>query len=364
MKVLALEPFYSGSHRQFLDGWASRSQHQWTVLGLPGNKWKWRMRHAPLSFANDVNRRVALGEQWDVIFCSDMLNLGEFLALTPRSTRNLPSVVYFHENQFTYPNRTDSERDFHYAFTNYVTALTANEVWFNSSFHREDFLGALESFLRRMPDNRDLQNVAAIRDKSKVHYPGVCIPPLERSGSGRDATILWVSRWEHDKNAKDFFDALRLLVKDRIDFRINVLGESYGEAPPVFDQAKAEFADRIEHWGYVHDRNEYFKVLSESDFVVSTAIHEFFGIAVVEAMSSGAYPILPNRLSYPELLARSQDSLRKHLYTETVFDLHQLLADSISQNRVWDVTSLNRFRWLERVPSMDADLEAVAIRAT
>jgi len=33
---------------------------------------------------------------------------------------------------------------------------------------------------------------------------------------------------------------------------------------------------------------------------VSTAQHEFFGLAVVEAIAAGAFPVLPNRLVYPE----------------------------------------------------------------
>lgn len=36
--------------------------------------------------------------------------------------------------------------------------------------------------------------------------------------------------------------------------------------------------------------------------MVSTAEQEFFGIAVLEAMYCGCAPILPRRLSYPDLL--------------------------------------------------------------
>ena len=48
---------------------------------------------------------------------------------------------------------------------------------------------------------------------------------------------------------------------------------------------------------------KYLKILSEADIIVSTAIHEFFGISVVEAIAAGAYPLLPKRLAYPEVLA-------------------------------------------------------------
>jgi len=51
MDVLGLEPYYGGSHRAFLDGWSGASRHSWTVLSLPPRKWKWRMRHASITFA-------------------------------------------------------------------------------------------------------------------------------------------------------------------------------------------------------------------------------------------------------------------------------------------------------------------------
>jgi len=36
--------------------------------------------------------------------------------------------------------------------------------------------------------------------------------------------------------------------------------------------------------------------------VLSTAIHEFFDVSIVEAVYGGGLPILPRRLSYPELI--------------------------------------------------------------
>ena len=48
-------------------------------------------------------------------------------------------------------------------------------------------------------------------------------------------------------------------------------------------------------------------MLKSMDVVISTAEHEFFGIAVCEAIWAGAVPVLPRRLSYPELV--TTDSL-------------------------------------------------------
>ncbi|GAH62988.1 unnamed protein product, partial [marine sediment metagenome] len=43
MRILALEPYYGGSHEAFLTGWTRRSRHDWTLLTLHANHWKWRM---------------------------------------------------------------------------------------------------------------------------------------------------------------------------------------------------------------------------------------------------------------------------------------------------------------------------------
>ena len=46
--------------------------------------------------------------------------------------------------------------------------------------------------------------------------------------------------------------------------------------------------------------------MAETAVVISTAHHEFFGISILEAIHAGAFPILPNRLSYPELIPSPQ----------------------------------------------------------
>jgi hypothetical protein len=41
---------------------------------------------------------------------------------------------------------------------------------------------------------------------------------------------------------------------------------------------------------------------------VSTATHEYYGIAALEALAAGCRPLLPDRLAYPELLADRADA--------------------------------------------------------
>ena len=190
MRILALEPFYGGSHRAFLDSWIARSTHRWTLLSLPATKWKWRMRHAAITMAETVAERARQGERWDLLFATDMLNLAEFQGLTSRLF-TLPGVVYFHENQLTYPVREERERDYHFAMSNIATCRAADEVWFNSKYHRDSFCTAITDWLSGMPDHRMPGTADAITAKSGIFPPGVePMPPRPPRRPG-PLHILW-----------------------------------------------------------------------------------------------------------------------------------------------------------------------------
>jgi len=70
-------------------------------------------------------------------------------------------------------------------------------------------------------------------------------------------------------------------------FKIIVCGESFGEQPKEFEDFREKFEKQglIEHWGFAKSKTDYHALLSKSHIAVSTAIHEFFGVAIVEAVS-------------------------------------------------------------------------------
>lgn len=369
MKILALEPYYGGSHKAFLDGWAGKSRHEWTLLTLPANKWKWRMRAAAVTFAGHAKKLAEHGKNWDMILCSDMLNLAEFLGLTANILPRLPAVVYFHENQLTYPARFESERDYQFAMTNMTTALAAGAVWFNSAFHRDEFLTALTGFLKRMPDNQPTEAIEQIRAKSKIYPQGIDAFPARTKKTAGPVRILWAGRWEHDKNPEDFFKAMKILKENNIDFRLDVLGEQFRDAPEVFAWAEDFFQEHIDRWGFLKNRSDYQSALAEADIIVSTANHEFFGISVVEAVAAGAYPLLPKRLAYPEIIANIETTAKNEFfYNGTVEDLTEKLIHLIqcAENAIlWGGDpdrgrkGMQRFAWADLAPVLDNALEEV-----
>lgn len=371
MNILALEPYYGGSHKAFIDGLIRHSRHNWTMLTLPPFKWKWRMRHAAIDFAEQTKRQIQEGNQFDLVFCSDMLNLAEFNGLVGASVNLLPSVVYFHENQLTYPDHHQKERDLHHPFTNFISCLAADQIWFNSHFHKNEFLEALPRFLNRMPDYKPLEQAGTLARKAHVVYPGLeSLKASEIPRTGEPPHILWVARWEHDKNPELFFQALEILKAESIPFKLSVIGESFDEVPRIFAQARQTFSDQIINWGFLPSREEYISLLGQADIVVSTAIHEFYGIAILEAIQAGAYPLLPNRLSYPELLEGTKESdIGNHLFDGSLKSLmaklRLLLAASNNEKfslekRRGRSSWTEKFCWENMIESVDSQLESLA----
>ena len=321
MKILFLEPFFGGSHRSFAKGLADHSSHHIRVEGLPPRFWKWRMRGAALEFF----RRIPEIPNYDLVLASDMMDITDLVALV--GPKMPPVVIYFHENQLSYPLAPGEKRDFHLGFTNMVNALAARAVVFNSRFHRDEFIGAARKLASQMPDKKPGWMVDKILEKSRVIYPGCRFsadPP--RDVGGEKPLIIWNHRWEYDKNPGDFFGALTRLKADNIPFSLALLGEKYAKAPPEFDRAKTQFKDELLAHGYVASREAYISWLKKGRVVVSTAVQENFGISVVEAVRHGCFPLLPPRLSYPEIMP--PEFHRDILFT-SVDDLVEKLKDHL-----------------------------------
>ncbi len=313
MNILIVEPYYTGSHAAWAEGYKKNSSHNVEILSLPGRYWKWRMHGGAVTLGT---RFLDEGLRPDLILATDMLDLSTFLALTRPLSEGIPTAIYFHENQFTYPwhpqdNVRRRGRDTHYGFINFVSALSAKRVFFNSAYHMSSFLDALQGYLERSPDFNDSHYVDIIRKKSAVLYVGMDFKALDTAAtaeelsvkSGRPPLVLWNHRWEYDKNPGEFFAALYDLMECGLEFEVAILGESFSKSASVFHEAKERLGKRVVHFGFAEDFSEYVRWLKRADILPVTSSHDFFGCSVVEAIYCRCFPILPRGLAYPEHLS-------------------------------------------------------------
>ncbi|VDI71013.1 Hypothetical predicted protein [Mytilus galloprovincialis] len=355
-EILIVEPFYGGSHKQMVDLLKSKIS-DCDVMTMPAKKWHWRARTSALY----LSQQISYSHKYRTLFASSVLNLAELIALRPDLQR-LTKILYFHENQLVYPIKKQQDRDFQYGYNQIISCMVADTVVFNSKYNMESFLSSIKSFLNLIPDHRPKTLEDVIRPKCQVLYFPLDLPvrngnqsieglkpepstymnnsdnilsdsqcqigdrliksqdsdtkdkegnlicagdsgsPIAKQSSPvKPLHIVWAHRWEHDKDPDTFFEVVTSLSESGSEFDLSVLGERFTDIPEVFDSVKEKLQRHIVNLGYQESRKDYLDILKSADVVVSTALHEFFGVSMLEAVYYGCYPMCPNRLVYPEI---------------------------------------------------------------
>ncbi len=357
-KVLILEPYYGGSHKHFLDGLQNTISAEYTLLTLPARKWKMRMQLSAPWFVSKVNEMPLHKRKFDTVLCSTFVDVGMLRALFSQLEGwNTDSryLTYFHENQFGYPRQPGDKFFYQFTAINFNTALASDRIAFNSHFNRENFLNNCAKYVKSAVDMELSWTMDTLKKKSEVLYPGIDFTEIDNAGRkpvNAIPVIVWNHRWEYDKNPEEFFSGLVQLENDGLDFKLLLLGQSFLSCPKCFEDAQIRFKEKILHSGFAESYSEYVSLLLQGDIVVSTSLHEFYGIAVIEALRAGCTPVLPARLSYPELFEK------QFLYGEGEFIqylrntmLNRNLPEPLEVKRLtdkfsWNTLSSRYEKWL------------------
>ena len=285
-------------------------QWQWQILSLPPRHFSWRVRGNPLFWS--IAERATLEQNYDALLATSMVDLATLRGLVPKLSQ-IPSILYFHENQFDYPQQSKGHGLLEAQMVSLYSAMAADVLAFNSAYNRTGFLQGCSALLSKFPDKVPAGLVASLEQKSRVlpvplraksdtsvaRWPGA-----QGDVSQRPPRLLWVGRFEHDKGGEGLYHLLQVLRSEGQVFELAIIGQQFRNSPSVFSAMRREFESEIVAFGFVEDEADYEAILAGADIVIATATHEFQGLAVLQAVRSGCLPVVPDRLAYSEIYPR------------------------------------------------------------
>jgi len=284
------------------------------MLTLPARHFNWTIRGNSLIWA--FQESEILQQPYDLIVATSMVDLSSLRGLVP-TLAFIPTVLYFHENQFAYPHGDQRLDNVEPQLVPLYAALCADRIVFNSHYNRDSFLVGAAELLRKLPDSLPAAIGSRLHNSQVIPVP---VPthtaPRAESPAQRDLLeVIWNHRWEYDKGINLLLALCMQIHTDGLPVRLHIAGEQFRKSPPEFtaidsllDQHAAALGHTRGQFGFVENPADYAALLARCDVVLSTALHDFQGLAIQEACVAGCTPLAPQALAYPEYLASA------HLY--------------------------------------------------
>ncbi|KAM9012075.1 tRNA-queuosine alpha-mannosyltransferase isoform 11-T15 [Ara ararauna] len=319
MCVLLIEAFYGGSHKQLMDLLQEELQEDCVLCTLPAKKWHWRARTAALYFM----QTVPISPNYRFMPEHKLAHFKKVIG-AKRSGDAYQTVVLPGQQKCRALMKTSNAAS--------KSGLCEAQPRLHTTQH--EGLPSPLIAVARLNESEASESTNPCQEEDKQHLTF----NLSNILSGQDYQqrplhIVWPHRWEHDKGPETFFEVLLKLKEKDLPFHVSILGEAFSEIPDIFSEAKKVLGSSVLHWGFLPRKDDYFQALCMADVVISTAKHEFFGVAMVEAVYCGCYPLCPKALVYPEIFpaeylystpeqlfkrlqnfCKRPDIVRKHLY--------------------------------------------------
>ena len=312
-RILLLSAYDAMSHKM----WRGRllemfPEHTWTQLVLPPRHFNWRIRGNSLQWA--LNEKDLLNQDYDLLIATSMVDLSSLRGFLPRIAQ-LPTLLYFHENQFVYPlGSKQRSNNVEPQLVPLYSALCADAIVFNSTYNRSTFLQGAKELLKKLPDQLSPELLERIEKSEIIPVPleefsfePVTTAMLENSKQILD--VVWNHRWEYDKGPKLLLSLAQAILTQRLPIRLHVVGQQFRSSPAEFkkiaallEQHAAALAIDQGSFGFVENREGYISLLRRCDVVLSTAEHDFQGLAIQEACTLRCTPLVPDALVYPEYI--------------------------------------------------------------
>lgn len=271
----------------------------WTMRFQPARHFSWRVRASGWQWA--------LGNDPAFSGCCDLVLATSLTGILPLKAhclalRDTPLWLYFHENQFAHPLADASDRTSQagWRFQSVQNALCADWLSFNTAFNRDTFFAGVGQMIKTFPESLPLP-LEQWRGRSDV----LPVPLDDRLAdlcehAKTPGLIVWNHRWEWDKAPDRFLTALVRLSREGVPFQLAMLGSGGGRSGAL-DNFADDLNPHIVAWGEA-DPASYRQWLAKADLGVSTALHDFQGLSMLELARAGARVVVPRRLAYPECL--------------------------------------------------------------
>lgn len=302
MRILLLSAYHSASHRYWCEGlMAALPEFEWTLKTQPARHFSWRVRASGWLWGRSDDPDFEA--DYDLIIATSLSDIVTVKALCP-ALQPVPVWLYFHENQFAHPlsDQQYTDHQISWQFQSIQNALCADWISFNTAFNRDTFLAGARQLLKKFPEKLPGQPIDQLTQNSEV----LPVPLTNRFHSHRAAPkhinrIVWNHRWEWDKRPELLLSVLMALHGEGFDFELAMLGSGGGRKAGQFKKARERLREHIVHWGEA-DESTYSEFIRTAGIGVSTALHDFQGLAMLELAQAGATVVVPRRVAYPECL--------------------------------------------------------------
>ncbi len=323
MRILLLSAYDANSHQLWRQRLAALfPEHDWCQLALPPRHFDWRIRSNSLHWG--LGEDDAFARPADLLIATSMVDLAALRGLRPQLAQ-LPTVLYFHENQFFYPANSSGDgpgrRDnIEPLLIPVFSALCADAMVFNSDFNRQTFLSGARRLFDKLPDPLPASAWQKLEAARVIPVP-VAVrsePPAPRPARPF-LELLWNHRWEYDKGPELLLAVCQQLAASKLPVRLHICGQQFRQQPTEFTEIDAlcEQMAREQNlsrgcFGFL-PADQYQALLQQCDVALSTAWHEFQGLGIQEACLAGCTPLTPDDLAYRDYLPqgclyeRSQD---------------------------------------------------------
>lgn len=317
MRILLLSAYDGLSHRYWRQGLVAQfPQHHWTELSLPARFFRYRVRANPLTWLAANHHQLV--DNYDVLIATSLVDIATLRGLVP-SLATTPLWLYCHENQFAYPPSPQKDQtlqhDLEAKMVFLYGCLAADKISFNSQWNKDSALAGINDLLQLFPEKFDTSIVDSIAAKSdtlpvpinSVEQSADAVINASRADQKQGLKLVWNHRWEYDKGPDSLLALIQQLAANNFICQVNIVGQQFRQTPDAFGKIERIINDSdslsLGRWGYIDSRDDYFRLLNTCDVVISTALHDFQGIAVLEAVQAGCVPLLPNQLVYPEIFS-------------------------------------------------------------